>query len=145
TLALAMILFDGGLQTPTASIKLVWKPASLLATVGVFGTAMLTGIAAAVILDLSWLEGLLIGAIVGSTDAAAVFSLLRNAGIHINKRLKSTLEIESASNDPMAIFLTVGLLEILVNRMPIGLDLLQLFVMQMGIGALVGLGVGWIV
>ena len=143
TLALAMILFDGGLQTPIASIKQVWKPASVLATLGVLGTAAITGVAAAWILDLPLLQGLLLGAIVGSTDAAAVFSLLRNAGIHLNKRLKSVLEIESASNDPMAIFLTVGLLEILMNDMPLGLGLLQLFVMQMGIGAVVGLAVGW--
>ncbi|WP_249975885.1 potassium/proton antiporter [Vreelandella olivaria] len=143
TMALAMILFDGGLQTPTSSIKAVWKPASLLATLGVLVTALITGVAAAYILGLSLLEGLLLGAIVGSTDAAAVFSLLRNAGIHINKRLKSTLEIESASNDPMAIFLTVGLLEVLVNGMEPGAGLLQLFVVQMGVGALVGIGVGW--
>src|SRR5690554_548137 len=143
TLALAMILFDGGLQTPIASIKKVWKPASVLATVGVFLTAAVTGVAAAYILHLPLLEGLLLGAIVGSTDAAAVFSLLRNAGIHINSRLKSVLEIESASNDPMAIFLTVGLLEILVNGMQPGIGLLQLFFQQMGVGALAGLGVGW--
>ncbi len=145
TLALAMILFDGGLQTPVSSIKMVWKPASVLATVGVIVTATIAGLAAAWMLGLPVLEGMLLGAIVGSTDAAAVFSLLRNAGIHINKRLKSVLEIESASNDPMAIFLTVGLLEILVNGLPIGWGLLQLFVMQMGIGALVGLGIGWAV
>lgn len=144
TLALAMILFDGGLQTPISSIKKVWKPASVLATVGVFLTAAVTGLAAAYILDLPLLEGLLLGAIVGSTDAAAVFSLLRNAGIHINSRLKSVLEIESASNDPMAIFLTVGLLEILVNDMEPGIGLLQLFVMQMGLGAIIGLSVGWL-
>ncbi|MCP1328480.1 cation:proton antiporter, partial [Halomonas sp. 707D4] len=131
TMALAVILFDGGLQTPVASIKAVWKPASLLATLGVLVTAVVTGLAATYILGLSPLEGLLLGAIVGSTDAAAVFSLLRNANIHINKRLKSTLEIESASNDPMAIFLTVGLLEVVVNDMQPGLSLLQLFVIQM--------------
>src|SRR5690606_13030135 len=86
---------------------------------------------------------LLIGAIVGSTDAAAVFSLLRNAGIHIKPRLKSTLEVESASNDPMAIFLTVGLLEVLTMQREFGPGLLNLFFMQMGIGAAVGLGAGW--
>lgn len=143
TLALALILFDGGLQTPVSSIKLVWKPASLLATVGVLVTATIAGLAAAWMLDLPVLEGMLLGAIIGSTDAAAVFSLLRNAGIHINKRLKSVLEIESASNDPMAIFLTVGLLEVLVNGMPLGWGLLQLFLVQMGVGAIVGLCVGW--
>lgn len=143
TLALAIILFDGGLQTPTASIRKVWKPAALLATVGVLVTALVTGVAAAYVLDLPVMEGLLLGAIVGSTDAAAVFSLLRNAGIHIRDRLKATLEIESASNDPMAIFLTVGLLEILVNEMEPGAGLLQMFFLQMGVGTAVGLGVGW--
>ena len=143
TLALALILFDGGLQTPVSSIKRVWKPASLLATVGVLVTAAIAGLAASWMLGLPVLEGMLLGAIIGSTDAAAVFSLLRNAGIHINQRLKSVLEIESASNDPMAIFLTVGLLEVLVNGMPLGWGLLRLFLMQMGVGALVGLGVGW--
>lgn len=144
TLALAMILFDGGLQTPIASVRLVWKPATVLATLGVVVTAAITGFAAAYILDLPILEGVLLGAIVGSTDAAAVFSLLRNAGIHINRRLRATLEIESASNDPMAIFLTIGLLEVLVNEVNSWTSLLQLFVMQMGVGALAGLSVGWV-
>ncbi len=143
TLALAMILFDGGLRTPLTSIKSVWKPSALLATVGVVVTAGVTGITAAWILGLPLLEGLLLGAIVGSTDAAAVFSLMRNAGVHIQSRLKAMLEIESASNDPMAIFLTVGLLEVLINGAPLGAGLLHLFVLQMGIGALVGLAVGW--
>ena len=144
TLALAIILFDGGLQTPIGSIKKVWKPSALLATVGVLATAIITGLAATFIFGLPLLEGMLIGAIVGSTDAAAVFSLLRNAGIHIKPRIKATLEVESASNDPMAIFLTIGLLEVLVNDMEPGIGLLTMFVEQMGIGAIVGLGVGWI-
>uniref|UniRef100_E6XS91 Sodium/hydrogen exchanger n=1 Tax=Shewanella putrefaciens (strain 200) TaxID=399804 RepID=E6XS91_SHEP2 len=144
SLALAIILFDGGLQTPIASIKQVWKPASVLATFGVLITAIITGVAAAYILDVSLLYGLLIGAIVGSTDAAAVFSLLRNAGIHINPRLKSTLEIESATNDPMAIFLTVGLLEVMVKGLEPGTGLLMLFIQQMGVGSAVGLTIGWL-
>ncbi|HEY9043168.1 MAG TPA: potassium/proton antiporter [Rheinheimera sp.] len=143
TLALALILFDGGLQTSMQSIKQVWKPASILATLGVLVTALVTGVAASYILKISLLEGLLLGAIVGSTDAAAVFSLLRNAGINLNRRLKSTLEMESASNDPMAIFLTVGLLEILVNGLKPGLGLAQLFLLQMGLGAIIGLAVGY--
>jgi len=143
TLALAMILFDGGLQTPLKAIKKVWKPASVLATLGVLITSAVTGVAAAYMLDIPLLQGLLFGAIVGSTDAAAVFALLRNAGIHLNTKLKATLEIESASNDPMAIFLTVGLLEVLVNDMKLGTGLLLMFVSQMGLGALVGLAVGW--
>jgi cell volume regulation protein A len=145
TLALALILFDGGLQTPVQSIKQVWKPASILATLGVLVTAVVTGVAASYILQISLLEGLLLGAIVGSTDAAAVFSLLRNAGINLNSRLKSTLEIESASNDPMAIFLTVGLLEVLVNGLEPGMGLAQLFLLQMGLGAVVGLAVGYVI
>lgn len=144
SLALAIILFDGGLQTPMASIKQVWKPASVLATLGVLVTSAVTGLAAAYILDVSLFYGLLIGAIVGSTDAAAVFSLLRNAGIHINPRLKSTLEIESATNDPMAIFLTVGLLEVMVKGLEPGTGLLMLFIQQMGIGSAVGLAGGWL-
>ncbi|GAA0667260.1 potassium/proton antiporter [Rheinheimera tangshanensis] len=144
SLALAVILFDGGLQTPMASIKQVWKPASVLATLGVLVTSAITGVAAAYILDVSLFYGLLIGAIVGSTDAAAVFSLLRNAGIHINPRLKSTLEIESATNDPMAIFLTVGLLEVMVKGLEPGTGLLMLFIQQMGIGSAVGLAGGWL-
>lgn len=143
TLALVMILYDGGLQTPLSSIKSVWKPASLLATVGVMVTALVTGLAAAWVLDLPILMGFLIGATVGSTDAAAVFAQLRSSGIHIRARLKSTLEVESASNDPMAIFLTIGLLEVLVNDLPLGLGLLQMFVMQMGVGAAVGIGIGY--
>jgi len=142
TLALALILFDGGLQTPLSSIKKVWKPGAFLATFGVLITAIVTGAAASLILGLSLFEGFLLGAIVGSTDAAAVFSLLRNAGIHLNTRLKATLEIESASNDPMAIFLTIGLLEIIVNKLEPGVELLQLFALQMGGGAIVGLVVG---
>ncbi|WP_321146929.1 potassium/proton antiporter [Providencia alcalifaciens] len=144
SLALALILFDGGLQTSVKSIKLVWKPAFTLATVGVLITAGITGLAAAYILGIPLLEGLLLGAIVGSTDAAAVFSLLRNAGIYLNERLQATLEIESATNDPMAIFLTVGLLQLLMNPQASGSELALLFVSQMGIGAAVGVGVGWI-
>ncbi|MBD3585553.1 potassium/proton antiporter [Salinimonas sp. HHU 13199] len=144
TLALAVILFDGGLQTSLSAIKLAWKPASLLSTVGVAVTAGITGIAASYILGIPPLVGLLLGAIVGSTDAAAVFSILRSAGIHIKPRLKSTLEIESASNDPMAIFLVVGLLQLITNQMKLGADLALLFAKQMGIGAVTGLFIGWV-
>src|SRR5690606_4078737 len=143
TLALALILYDGGLQTPIASIRSVWKPAATLATLGVLVTAAVTGVAAAWILGWPLLGGLLIGAIVGSTDAAAVFAQLRNAGIHIRKRLKSVLEVESGSNDPMAIFLTIGLIEVMATDVPLGLGLLKLFLMQMGVGTAAGLGVGW--
>jgi potassium/hydrogen antiporter len=144
TLALAAILFDGGLRTRLSAIRSAWKPSALLATVGVLITSLLTGVAAAHILGISLLEGMLLGSIIGSTDAAAVFALLRSAGVHLRERVAATLEIESGSNDPMAIFLTIGLLEVLLGRMALGPDLLMLFVLQMGIGSAVGLGIGWI-
>ncbi len=143
TLALAIILFDGGLGTPVTAVRAVWRPALLLASVGVLGTALVTGLAAAWILRLSLLEGLLLGSIVGSTDAAAVFSILRHGGITLSKRLAATLEVESASNDPMAIFLTIGCIELLTGRMALGPGLLGLFVSQMLLGVLVGLAMGY--
>jgi cell volume regulation protein A len=143
TVALAAILFDGGLQTRVSALKAAWKPAVLLATVGVLGTAAITGLAASYILELPLLTGMLLGSIVASTDAAAVFAVLRSQGVHLRERLAATLEIESGSNDPMAIFLTVGLVEVLAARMTLGWDLAVLFAMQMGLGTLIGLGVGW--
>ena len=144
TFALILILFDGGLQTSKTSIIQAWKPAALLATFGVVGTAVVTGLAAMFILDLPLYKGLLLGAIVGSTDAAAVFSVLRNAGIRIPAKIKSTLELESASNDPMAIFLTIGLITLIQDSTTKPLDLLSLFASQMGVGAVVGLTIGGI-
>lgn len=142
TVALAFILFDGGLRTPLENLKLAWKPSAALATLGVFVTSAVTGLVAMYVLDLSLLEGLLLGSIVGSTDAAAVFALLRSAGVHLRKRLGATLEIESGANDPMAIFLTVGLIQVLTGEMPFGPGLLLLFLLQMGVGLTVGLVVG---
>ncbi len=144
TIALAAILFDGGLQTPMRSIRSAWKPSALLATVGVLVTSLVTGLAAAYILDIPLLLGILLGSIVGSTDAAAVFSVLRSQGIRVRERLAATLEIESGSNDPMAIFLTIGVIEVLMGRMEFGPDLLRLFVLQMGIGAVVGISLGYL-
>lgn len=139
TLALAMILFDGGLSTSLSSIRLVWKSSLLLATWGVLVTAVLTGLAAAWILNISWLEGLLLGSIVGSTDAAAVFGVLRTGGVSLPKRIASVLEVESASNDPMAIFLTIGCIEVLLGNVELGPGLLGLFASQMLIGGMCGL------
>jgi cell volume regulation protein A len=144
TLALALILFDGGLSTPFSAIRAVWQPALLLATVGVFVTAIVTGAAASWVLNLSLMEGLLLGSIAGSTDAAAVFAVLRSGGVSLPGRLKSTLEVESGANDPMAIFMTIGCIEVLAGRMQLGPGLIGLFVSQMGLGLATGLAIGWV-
>src|SRR5690606_8508606 len=100
TVALILILFDGGLQTSMAALRRTAAPAGTLASVGVLITAAITGVLASYALDIPLAYGLLVGSIVGSTDAAAVFATLRNTGLHLRPRLTSTLEVESGSNDP---------------------------------------------
>lgn len=148
SVAIAIILFTSGFETRWSAFRQAAAPALVLATAGVILTAGLVGVAARLLLGLDWLEALLLGAIVGSTDAAAVFFLLRVGGITIRDRVRSTLEVESGSNDPMAIFLVVVLLELVVadaGVATVGLSLLQAFALQMGLGLVLGLAGGWVV
>ncbi len=140
SLALAVILFDGGLRTNIRTFRVGLAPAVVLATVGVLITVAVTGVIAAWALGLGWMQGLLVGAVIGSTDAAAVFGLLHAHGLELKQRVGATLEIESGSNDPMAIFLTIVLVEALASgRSFLEWTVLVEFVQQMGLGALLGL------
>ena len=144
-LALALILFDGGLHTHRDSFRVGLWPAISLATLGVLITAMITGAFAAWILNLPPLVGLLMGALVASTDAAAVFGLLHTAKIELKQRVAATLEIESGSNDPMAIFLTILLIELILQADTQWQSYIAFeFFQQMGLGLMFGLLGGWL-
>jgi cell volume regulation protein A len=142
-LALALILFDGGLNTPLNSVRRAVGPAGVLATIGVAGTATLLAVGAHY-LGLGWPEALLLGAVVSSTDAAAVFSVLRGSGLQLKRRVSVTLEVESGFNDPVAVILTTVLTQNLLTpgaatgwRIPLEV------VLQIAVGAVVGAGVGY--
>jgi len=143
--ALVFILFSGGLDTNWNDVKPVIKPAISLGTIGVFLTAVFIGIFVSYLLDVSFLWGFLIGSIISSTDAAAVFSVIRSRSISIKGILKPLLEFESASNDPMAIFLTIGTIELLMNPKTELIDSVIFFVLQMGIGLVAGVALGKLV
>ena len=140
TVALAAILFEGGLSTSWRRLRRVAVPAVLLATVGVVVTAILTGVAAYYLFDLSWLQSVLLGAVVASTDAAAVFATLRFT--HIRRRLARTLEAETGINDPVAIALTIGLIDWIEGPSFDFPDLVLLVIQQLGLGLVVGVGLG---
>lgn len=141
-LALCVILFSGGLDTKYSDVKQVlWKGISL-STVGVLLTAGIMGILAHVIFHFSWIEGFLIGSIVSSTDAAAVFSILKSRRIGLKGNLRPLLEFESGSNDPMAYFLTLLFVSMLTARVDNVWDSILMFLQQMSIGAGVGFLLG---
>ncbi len=145
-LALGVILLDGGMRTRAETFRVGLRPALVLATFGVFLTASGAGLVAWWVFDLHWLTALLIGAIISSTDAAAVFSLLQGRGLHLNERVSATLEIESGSNDPMAIFLTLMLVAMIeAGGASEGWMALLMLVKQFGIGSAVGVAGGFIV
>jgi len=141
-MALSFILFSGGLDTNWKSVKpVLWKGVAL-STVGVLLTALFVGIFSVLVLKFSLLEGLLLGAIISSTDAAAVFAVLRSKRVSLKGDLKPLLEFESGSNDPMAVFLTIGVISIITGKNSTPLGLILMFVQQMAIGGALGYGAG---
>lgn len=140
--ALTFILFAGGIDTQWASVRGQLGRGLALSTLGVAITAGLVGLFAATVLRLTWLEGLLVGAIVSSTDAAAVFAVMRSRSVSLRGPLKPLLELESGSNDPMAVFLTIGLISLMTGTSTSVLDLVPLFTRQMVLGAAIGYATG---
>lgn len=136
--ALIFIIFSGGLDTNWKETKSVVLPGIILSTLGVLLTALITGYFAMRILEFSFLEGMILGSIVSSTDAAAVFSILRSKRISLRSPLKPLLEFESGSNDPMAVFLTIGFISLLTVKSMNIASLIPRFAIDMGMGALTG-------
>ncbi len=141
TAALALILFDGGLNTSLDLVKRWYKPASVLATAGVLLTAALVALAAR-LFGLPWTYAALLGAVVSSTDAAAVFAGLRASGVQLKKRVGLTLELESGLNDPMAVILTMAVTSVLVEGGRFSWTILLEVPLQIGVGGAIGVGVG---
>jgi potassium/hydrogen antiporter len=143
TIALVLILFDGGLNTPVAAVRQIAAPAAILATLGVVGTAGLVAFGAHA-LGFEWTHAMLLGAIVSSTDAAAVFSVLRGSGIHLKRRIGATLEVESGINDPMAVILTIALTErVMSPDAPLGWTLALQVLGEIVGGLALGLAIGF--
>jgi cell volume regulation protein A len=143
TIALVLILFDGGLNTHLHALKEVARPAGVLATVGVVGTAGLVALVAHAF-GFDWPTAMLLGAVVSSTDAAAVFSVLRTSGISLKRRVGSTLEVESGLNDPMAVILTIAMTAHLREpSLPLDWHLATSVVRESAIGGVLGAGIGY--
>lgn len=150
SIALALILFDAGFGTPLHALRQAAAPSVTLATLGVLMTVGIMGAAAHFLMGLGWIQSFLLGAIVGSTDAAAVFFLLRAGNTEIREKVRSTLEIESGSNDPIAIFLTLALVKALalgeaVDPAGMALSITAGFLSEMLIGAFAGLAGGYVI
>ncbi|MFW5639069.1 MAG: potassium/proton antiporter, partial [Methanoculleus sp.] len=141
-IALAYILFAGGFDTRWDEVQPIFWPGIALSTVGVVLTAVCLGVFASVVLGLSPLTGFLLGAVVSSTDAAAVFSVLRMARARLKGNLRPFLEFESGSNDPMAVFLTTSVIALILTPGSSALTLVPMFVQQMVVGGLLGYGMG---
>ena len=141
-IALALILFEGGLAAGFGEIRPVLRTSLLLATFGTLATAVITGLAAAWLLDLTTLEGMLLGSIVASTDAAAVFAVLRGSGLR--RKLARTLEGEAGLNDPVAALLVIGFIDWIQQPDYGPVDMAGLLVVELGIGLIVGLVAGWL-
>jgi len=141
-MALVLILFSGGLSTYWQSVRPVMYEGAILATLGVFLTALIMSLFAQALLGFSFLQGLLLGSIVASTDAAAVFSILRSKGLGLKGKLRQLLELESGSNDPMAVLLTVGAIKLITQEVTSPASLIILFLQNMTFGALFGYVMG---
>jgi cell volume regulation protein A len=142
TVTLIFILFDGGLSTTWSSVRRTVAPAALLATVGVVMTAAIVAVAAH-LLGFAWIAAFALGAIVSSTDAAAVFSVLRGSRIELSKRLAATLELESGLNDPVAVILTVSFTGALIGEHVTAFHLALHIGLELALGAVGGLAIGW--
>lgn len=149
SVCLALIIFDGGMRTSWKSVRPILPIGISLSLFGTFITGAVTGIFAHYALGLSWVEALLLGAIVSSTDAAAVFSILRAKGLSLKGTIKQTLEFEAGSNDPVAIFLTMSMLVISSSNGTGAWDFIRMFLLQGGLGLaagyLAGKGSRWII
>jgi cell volume regulation protein A len=144
-LALALILLDGGLRTPMHALRQAAWPAGLLATVGVAITAAVCAAAAAGVFGMDWKAALLLGAVLASTDAAAVFHQLGSSGVRLPPRLTATIEVESGLNDPMAVCLTLGLILLIQSPQLPASALFALLAKQVGFGLAIGVGAAWLV